>query len=274
MSIGSGGSIVHSSFEYLDSPSTTSALTYRVRVGPDRAATIRFNGSATARFFGGVSRTTSNPPGDQSNAATSHEATPLSAGEVVEAQSLNDLVSNAVVQPTLISQKVLKDPAALSDRILIEDSGSAEGDHHPADHRSRYPIDHECRGADRNGRQTSPAPMPDNRMVPLPGAGWWIGTFIAICSAIIGTTYGAGDGTTTFAARCQRSVVAGLDAGAGRVGDPASSMSDSMGACWAVAGGTHANGITVNQMPVHSHTASTSSLAPMHPNPQRMPPTG
>jgi microcystin-dependent protein len=49
------------------------------------------------------------------------------SGEVVEAQALNDLVGNAVIQPTLISEKVLKDPAAMSDRILIEDSGALKG---------------------------------------------------------------------------------------------------------------------------------------------------
>lgn len=46
------------SFEYLDSPSSTSALTYKVRVGPSAAVTVRMNGSSVARDFGGVARTT------------------------------------------------------------------------------------------------------------------------------------------------------------------------------------------------------------------------
>lgn len=45
-------------FEYLDSPSSISLLTYNVRVGPASAVTIRFNGSTASRQFGGVSRTT------------------------------------------------------------------------------------------------------------------------------------------------------------------------------------------------------------------------
>jgi hypothetical protein len=46
------------SFEYLDSPSSTSALTYKVRTGPNTAGTIRFNGSSAGRDFGGAARTT------------------------------------------------------------------------------------------------------------------------------------------------------------------------------------------------------------------------
>lgn len=46
------------SLTYLDSPSTTSGLTYRIRVGPGSAGTIRLNGSTLQRFLGGTIRAT------------------------------------------------------------------------------------------------------------------------------------------------------------------------------------------------------------------------
>jgi hypothetical protein len=37
---------------------TTSATIFKIRVGPETAATIRLNGSNAARFFGGVASAT------------------------------------------------------------------------------------------------------------------------------------------------------------------------------------------------------------------------
>ncbi|MCO5092678.1 hypothetical protein [Bosea sp. (in: a-proteobacteria)] len=45
-------------FEVEDSPATTSAVTYTIRVGPSTSGTLRLNGSASARSFGGSSRAT------------------------------------------------------------------------------------------------------------------------------------------------------------------------------------------------------------------------
>ena len=45
-------------FTYQDSPATTSATTYKLRVGPGNAATLRMNGYTTTRELGGVMRTT------------------------------------------------------------------------------------------------------------------------------------------------------------------------------------------------------------------------
>lgn len=39
--------------DWIDSPATTSATTYTIRVGPNTAMTLRMNGSSAARFFGG-----------------------------------------------------------------------------------------------------------------------------------------------------------------------------------------------------------------------------
>jgi hypothetical protein len=45
---------------FLDSPATTSAVTYKIRVGPTSGSSkkIRFNGSVVARLFGGAAATT------------------------------------------------------------------------------------------------------------------------------------------------------------------------------------------------------------------------
>jgi hypothetical protein len=42
----------------VDFPATTSTVTYSVRAGPVSAGTIRFNGTTTARYFGGTMQTT------------------------------------------------------------------------------------------------------------------------------------------------------------------------------------------------------------------------
>jgi hypothetical protein len=42
---------------YMDSPATTSAVTYKIRVGP-AASTIRLNGHTSSRFHGGTQRAT------------------------------------------------------------------------------------------------------------------------------------------------------------------------------------------------------------------------
>ena len=48
----------HIAFEYQASPATTSAVAYKIRVGPD-AGTVRFNGTVTVgRMFGGAARAT------------------------------------------------------------------------------------------------------------------------------------------------------------------------------------------------------------------------
>lgn len=43
--------------EFQDSPATTSAVAYKIRVGPD-AGTARLNGNSTGRHFGGAARAT------------------------------------------------------------------------------------------------------------------------------------------------------------------------------------------------------------------------
>ena len=43
--------------EFQDSPATTSAVAYKIRVGPD-AGTARLNGTSSTRRYGGTSRTT------------------------------------------------------------------------------------------------------------------------------------------------------------------------------------------------------------------------
>jgi len=47
------GVMVASGIDWIDSPATLSATTYTIRVGPGTAGTIRMNGAASARYFGG-----------------------------------------------------------------------------------------------------------------------------------------------------------------------------------------------------------------------------
>jgi hypothetical protein len=228
VSIGVVGALFILSFEYLDSPSSTSALTYRVRVGPDRAATIRFNWKRYCQVFRRRIQDNLNPPGDQVMPDIVRGHT-FVAGEVVEAESLNDLVSNAVIQPTLISQKVLKDPAALSDRILIEDSGALKAI------TIQQIIDLVTPSIVNAG-------VPIGTVADFAGAnaptGWFLcqgqavdRTFIAIClrSSEPPTAPETGDHFC-----CQMPEVGGGRTGRwGRKGGDPATMSDSMGACWA-----------------------------------------
>lgn len=173
------------------------------------------------------------------------------SGEVVEAQSLNDLVSNAVVQPTLISEKVLKDPAAMSDRILIEDSGALKG----------ITIQ---QIVDLVTPHIVNAGVPIGTVADFAGqnapTGWFLcqGQLLdrdafSDLFGVVGTIYSAGDGTSTFGIPdCRGRVVAALDAGAGRVGDPAYNAGLN-GSVMGSGGGVHVNGITINQMPAHGH---------------------
>lgn len=51
---GQANRAINASFVYEFTPATTSAVTMKLRVGPESADTLRFNGSTTARYFGGV----------------------------------------------------------------------------------------------------------------------------------------------------------------------------------------------------------------------------
>lgn len=52
------GSFFNLSTTYIDSPATTSQVTYSLRVGPSASGTLRMNGTPSARLFGGVSKCT------------------------------------------------------------------------------------------------------------------------------------------------------------------------------------------------------------------------
>ena len=186
------------------------------------------------------------------------------SGEVVEAQSLNDLVGNAVIQPTLISEKVLKDPAAMSDRILIEDSGALKGI------TIQQIID-----------LVTPVIMgqavPLGTVVDFAGpnapANWMFcygqqldrDTYSDLFS-ILGTTYGTTSAGTFGLPDLRGRIGAGADnmggTAAGRIGDPAVNVGLNGGILGST-GGLYYHLVTVNEMPTHSHTASTSTLLPM-----------
>lgn len=172
------------------------------------------------------------------------------AGEVVEAQSLNDLVSNAVVQPTLISEKVLKDPAAMSDRILIEDSGTLKGITiqqiidlvTPIIKGQAVPIGTVADFAGPNA--------PENWMLCY---GQLIDRDVyADLFAILGTTYSAGDGTTTFGLPDYRACVLAGKSDMGGTNNPALSIIMSAHVLGAF-GGEQVHTLSVNEMPAHNH---------------------
>jgi microcystin-dependent protein len=69
---------------------------------------------------------------------------------------------------------------------------------------------------------------------------------------LFGTTYGVGDGSTTFNLPDRRGrVSAQVDASAGRLTDAISGFGDGLGE----SGGTQAHTLTSNEMPSHTHTA-------------------
>lgn len=183
------------------------------------------------------------------------------AGEVVEAQSLNELVSNAVIQPTLISEKVLKDPAAMSDRILIEDSGSLKGITiqqiidlvTPTIRAQAVPVGTVCDFA--GGSEPVSWMFCAGQLVDRDE--------FADLFAVIGTYYSAGDGTTSFGLPDYRScVLAGRsDMGGANNGLLTAAMD---GHTMNAFGGEERHVLSVNEMPAHAHAASTTSLAPMH----------
>lgn len=172
------------------------------------------------------------------------------SGEVVEAQSLNDLVENAVIQPTLISDKTLKDPASMGDRILIEDSGAFRSITiqqiidliAPQITSSAVPVGTVCAFAGPN--------EPTN----------WLFCYGQLVDrdayddlfAVLGTTYGAGDGTTTFKLPDYRGRVlaAKNNMGGTSNGVIATIMN---GSVLGTLGGEERHTTSVNEMPAHGH---------------------
>lgn len=177
----------------------------------------------------------------------------------MEAQALNDLVSLAVIQPTLISEKVLKDPAAMSDRILIEDSGSLKGITiqqiidlvTPVIMGQAVPLGTVVDFAGPNA--------PTNWMFCY-GQQLDRDTYSDLF-AILGTIYGTGSANTFMLPDYRGCVLAGrVDMGGignGFLGNVIGNALNSFG-------GEERHTLSVNEMPVHGHAASTSSLAPMH----------
>ena len=172
------------------------------------------------------------------------------SGEVVEAQSLNDLVGNAVIQPTLISEKVLKDPAAMSDKILIEDSGTLKGITiqqiidliAPQITNSAVPVGTVCAFAGPNA--------PANWMLCY---GQLIDRDVySDLFAILGSVYSAGDGTTTFGLPDYRGCVLAAKNNMG--GTSNGLLSVIMGGSALNAfGGEERHTLSINEMPVHGH---------------------
>lgn len=175
-------------------------------------------------------------------------------GEVVEAQSLNELVSNAVIQPSLINEKVLKDPAAMSDRILIEDSGTLKGITiqqivdlvSPIIRGQAVPVGTVCDFA--GGSE------PENWMFCY---GQEIDMDIyADLFAVIGSYYG-GNGTTTFRLPDYRGVVL---AGRNDMGGTSNAILTTVidGHSMNAFGGEEVHALGIEEVPIHGHPLSTN----------------
>lgn len=89
-------------------------------------------------------------------------------------------------------------------------------------------------------------------------------TTYATYFAMVGTTYGAGDGSTTFNVPDLRGrVTAGVDnmggVAAGRIGSVVTDSGTIVGATLGSVGGSSTHALTTSEIPSHTHTGTTSS---------------
>jgi microcystin-dependent protein len=163
------------------------------------------------------------------------------------AANLNNLVDNAVLKPEAITSLALKDPLAGTEQMMISDAGTL-----------KKVTTQELRDFALVGA------IPVGGVIDYAGGtaptGWFLCQGQAISRAtysvlfgIIGVTYGAGDGVSTFSLPdCRGRVVAAEDAGAGRIGG-GFAFGMNTGARGGV-GGYYVHQLTVAEMPSHAHT--------------------
>jgi microcystin-dependent protein len=175
-------------------------------------------------------------------------------GQQVNAANLNAHVDNATIKYTAISSKALKDPAALSDELLINDGG----------------ILKKITLQQISSLVTTPPGIISDYAGTTAPAGWLLCygqtvsrvTYSALFSAI-GVTYGAGDGVVTFTLPdCRGRVAAGADnmggASADRLTTPING--DTLGA----AGGSESHVLTEAQLASHQHNGASHTHGMSH----------
>jgi microcystin-dependent protein len=169
-------------------------------------------------------------------------------GQQVTATNLNAHVDNATIKYTAIQTKALKDPAGLSDELLINDAGVLK----------KITLQ----------QITSLVTIPPGAVTDYAGTtaptGWLLcyGQAISRVSysalfTAIGTTYGAGDASTTFnLPDCRGRVSAGKDNMGGSSADRLTTPID--GDTLGAAGGAENHALTIAQMPSHTHVISNT----------------
>ena len=163
------------------------------------------------------------------------------------AANLNNLVDNAVLKPEAISSLALKDPMVGTEQVMVVDAGVLKKV------TTQGLRDYALVGA-----------IPVGAVIDFAGPtapdGWFLCQGQAISRATysvllgaIGTYYGGGDGSTTFnLPDCRGRVIAGVDAGAGRIGDPG--VTYGIAGNLASVGGLYYHVLTEAQLAYHSHT--------------------
>ena len=175
-------------------------------------------------------------------------------GDTISGASMTEHVSEAVLKPTTISEQVLKDPAALTDEVLVNDNGTLK----------KVTLQ-QLQTLVRTGFTT----IPTGAIMDFAGSdapeGWLLcygqevsrETYAALFTALgSGTIYGAGNGTSSFNVPDLRGrVAAGKDnmggTGAGRLGDVSVTGTD--GVTLGNAGGLYYHTLTVAQLAFHAH---------------------
>jgi microcystin-dependent protein len=175
-------------------------------------------------------------------------------GQQVNAANLNAHVDDATIKYTAISSKSLKNPASLSDEILINDAGVLK----------------KITLQQISSLVTIPPGTINDYAGTTEPTGWLLCYGQAVSRVtyaslfdVVGVAFGAGDGSSTFnLPDCRGRVSAGKDNMGGSSADRISSVfnGDILGG----SGGVETHILTTAQLPSHSHTgpSHTHTIAP------------
>ena len=188
-------------------------------------------------------------------------------GQTINAASLNEHVGESLLKPTTISEQILKDPAALTDELLINDGGILKKITLQVVQtlvRAGFTVIPVGTVLDFSGDDA-----PEGFLL-CSGQEVSRETYAALF-AVVGTTYGAGNGTSSFLLPDLRGRVA---AGKDDMGGTSANRVDNSGLVGhgingdtlGAAGGNDAHMLTTAELAFHGHAASssTSTLAPMY----------
>lgn len=180
-------------------------------------------------------------------------------GQTITGPSLTEHVADAVLKPTTISEQLLKDPAVLTDELLINDSGVFKKI-------TLQSLKEIILLTLTSEELSDEVRIPVGSIMDFAGTsepeGWIFcygqelakdGTYAELFAAI-GTTYGEPTGVTFSVPDCRGRVTAGRDSmggtSANRIILPLNG--DTLGA----AGGADRHTVSVAEMPSHAHTFS------------------